>query len=125
MTDPAPRSDVILPKVTIPSGLATQLGVYGTSVMAIVALVTAVLDGDHTPETLIALVTATIILATTIYGRMKQAAAIYESVPSPVQGILEAIDVITAPISPSGTTVPPGTTGTSSGTTLGGKRTNT
>lgn len=82
----------------IPVGLATKLGVYGTSVLAIVGLVTAVLDGDHTPETLTALATATIVLATTIYGRMKQAAAMLRDAPSPLQGMQDAINVVNAPL---------------------------
>lgn len=84
----------------IPVGFASKLGVYGTSILAIVALVTAVLDGDHTPETITALVTATIVLATTVYGRMKQAAAVYRDAPSPLQGISDAVDVINAPLEP-------------------------
>lgn len=90
----------------VPVGIATKLGVYGTSVLAIVALVTAVLDGDHTPETLTALATATIVLATTIYGRMVQAAALLRDAPSPLQGLQEAANVINAPLGepPEGTT---------------------
>lgn len=84
----------------VPTGLATKLGVYGTSVLAIVALVTAVLDGDHTPETITTLVTATIVLATTIYGRMKQAAAAYRDAPSSLQGVVEALDKLNAPLDP-------------------------
>lgn len=83
---------------TVPVGLATKLGVYGTSVLAIVALVSAVIDGDHTPETLTALATATIVLATTIYGRMKQAAAVLLHSPSPLQGAQEAVNILNAPL---------------------------
>jgi len=97
-----PVREYVVPKVAIPTGLSTQLGVYGTSAMAIVALVTAVLDGDHTPETLVALATATILLATTIYGRMRQAAAVYRDASSPLQGIRDAVDVVNAPLPPSG-----------------------
>lgn len=82
----------------VPIGLATKLGVWGTSVLAIVALATAVIDGDHTPETITALVTATIVLATTIYGRMKQAAAAYRDAPSSLQGVVEALDKLNAPL---------------------------
>jgi hypothetical protein len=96
-----PVREYSVPKVTIPSGLSTQLGVYGTSVMAIVALITAVLNGDHTLETLTALVTATILLSTTIYGRMRQAAAVYRDASSPIQGVLEAVDVVSAPLPPN------------------------
>jgi hypothetical protein len=85
---------------TVPVGLATKMGVYGTSVLAIVALVTAVIDGDHTPETLTALATATIVLATTIYGRMVQAAAVFRDAQSPLQGIQDAANVINAPLDP-------------------------
>jgi ABC-type transport system involved in cytochrome bd biosynthesis fused ATPase/permease subunit len=102
MTTPTRTNEFRVPTVTIPSGLATQLGVFGTSAMAIVALVSAVLDGDHTPETLVALATATIILATTIYGRMKQAAAVYHNATSPLQGLQDAVAVVNAPLPTSG-----------------------
>lgn len=85
-------------RFTVPVGLATKLGVYGASVLYIASLVTAVLNGDHTPETLTTLATATIVLATTIYGRMKQAAAVFQSAPSPLQGTLEAVSVLNAPL---------------------------
>lgn len=92
--------------LAVPVGLATKLGVYGTSVLAIVALVTAVLDGDHTPETLTALGTAAVVLATTVYGRMVQAAALLRDAPSPLQGLQAATNVINAPLDPP----PEGTT---------------
>lgn len=84
--------------MNIPVGLATKLGVYGTSVLAIVALATAVMNGDHTVETLTALSTATIVLCTTIYGRMKQAAALLLNAPSPLQGVQDAASVLNAPL---------------------------
>ena len=89
-----------LPNVTIPVGLSTSLGVLGTMVLGVVGLVTAVLNGDHTSETITALVTATLVLATTIYGRMHQAAAVYRDAPSPMQGIQSALEVVAAPIEP-------------------------
>jgi hypothetical protein len=95
------------PRSAVPVGLATKMGVYGTSVLAIVALVTAVIDGDHTPETLTALATATIVLATTIYGRMKQAASILQHAPVPLQGAQEAIEVLNAPLGTSEKDEPP------------------
>lgn len=102
MTQPVTRQNF-----AIPIGFASKLGVYGTSVLAIVALVTAVLDGDHTPETLTALATATIVLATTIYGRMKQAAAMFRDAPSPLQGAVEALGVVNAPLDPPSDPLPP------------------
>jgi len=104
MTRPTP---VTRSNFTIPIGFATKLGVYGTSVLAIVALVTAVLNGDHTPETLTALGTATVVLATTIYGRMKQAAAVYRDAPSPLQGAQDAIGVLNTPLDPAPLDPPP------------------
>jgi hypothetical protein len=102
MANPTRANEFPVPRVTVPIGLSTQLGVYGTSVLAIVALVSAVLDGDHTLETLTALATATILLATTIYGRMKQASAVYHNATSPFQGIRDAADVVNAPLPQSG-----------------------
>jgi hypothetical protein len=107
-----PRADFV-----VPTGLATKLGVYGTSVLAIVALVTAVLDGDHTPETLIALATATIVLSTTIYGRMKQAAALYRDAPNSLQGLEDAITALNAPLDPPPSSITSHSGG--GGTTLG------
>lgn len=64
---------------TIPVGLGTKLGALGTLALAAVALVAAVLDGDHSQETLVALAGAVIALCTTIAGRYVQAAAIYRA----------------------------------------------
>lgn len=64
---------------TIPVGLGTQLGTLGTVVLGFVALLTAVLHGDHSAETIAALLGAVTTLVTTIGGRMAQAAAIYRA----------------------------------------------
>jgi ABC-type transport system involved in cytochrome bd biosynthesis fused ATPase/permease subunit len=97
----------------VPIGPSTKMGVYGTSVLAVVALVTAVLDGDHTPETMTALFTATFLLATTIYGRMKQAAAVYHNAPTPLEGVTSAVGVLVDETSTTNPTVgrPEGTQG--------------
>ena len=95
--EPAPTAHDV--RQGIPVGLATQLGGLGTLVLAVVALVTAVLNGDHTPETISALAGAVIILATTVIGRMNQAAAVYRANPT-VTGALEAADVVRAPLPP-------------------------
>jgi hypothetical protein len=64
---------------TIPVGLGTKLGALGTLALGVAALVAAVLDGDHSQETLVALAGAVITLCTTIAGRFAQAAAIYRA----------------------------------------------
>jgi hypothetical protein len=82
----------------IPVGLATKLGVYSASVLGIVALITAVLNGDYTEETLMALAGAVITLVTTLIGRFAQAYAILRDSPSPLQGAADALDAINAPV---------------------------
>lgn len=61
----------------IPVGLGTQVGLAATAVQWLVALVTALLAGDHSEETITALITGGVTLATVIAGRMIQAAAAY------------------------------------------------
>lgn len=63
----------------IPVGLGTKLGLFGTSVLAVIALVTAVLHGDHTFETLVSLAGAVALLYKVVDGRYQQAAAIYRA----------------------------------------------
>jgi hypothetical protein len=69
----------------IPEGLATKVGKYGAVLLGIVALVAAVLDGDHTEETIASLVGAVLLAVRMMDGRYKQAAAIYRDAPSPRQ----------------------------------------
>lgn len=65
----------------IPVGLGTKLGALGTSVLGLAALVSAFLGGDHSAETVGALVSASIVLIATIAGRFAQAYAIYRNKP--------------------------------------------
>jgi hypothetical protein len=65
----------------IPVGLGTTLGALGTMILGVAALVSAVLGGDHTAETLGALASAAVVLVATIAGRFAQAYAIYRSLP--------------------------------------------
>ena len=90
----------------IPAGLATRLGAIGTLTLGVVALVTAVINGDHTSETVTALAGAVATLVATIYGRMQQAAAIYRSDPTPT-GMLGAYDAMRAPVGPGDPLDPP------------------
>jgi hypothetical protein len=57
----------------IPVGLATKLGTVAGAAAALAALVSAVLEGDHTPETLGALAAATIAVYKVMAGRYDQA----------------------------------------------------
>lgn len=59
----------------IPVGLSTRLGLIATAVLAVAALVAAVLNGDHTTETITALIGAVITLVTVLQGRYGQAQA--------------------------------------------------
>lgn len=63
----------------IPVGLATKAGATAGLVGLIAALVAAILDGDHTAETLGALGFAALNLYGLIRGRSDQAAALYAS----------------------------------------------
>lgn len=83
----------------IPLGFASKLGVYSTAALSIVALVTAVLDGDHTPETLVALAAAVITLATTLWGRFMQAYAIYRDKPG-LESLVQIAGLINSPLPP-------------------------
>jgi hypothetical protein len=83
----------------IPVGLGTMLGAFGTTILGVAALVSAVLGGDHTAETVGALASAAIVLVATIAGRFAQAYAIYRNPPTPP-----------APSAPVGTTYQPAPT---------------
>lgn len=66
----------------IPVGLATQLGKLGVAAFGVVALVAAVLHGDHSEETITALIGAIATLLTLMGGRYAQAAAALRDAPS-------------------------------------------
>lgn len=87
-------------QTVIPVGWASKLGAYSGAVLAIVALATGVLDGDHSAETLTSLAGAVILLGTTIAGRMAQAYAIYRDNPG-LPALIEAGQAINAPYPPS------------------------
>ena len=63
----------------IPKGLATQIGQVVGAGFALVALVTAVLEGDHSQETITALILSAVTFVTLIVSRSAQAAAWYAS----------------------------------------------
>lgn len=67
-------------KEEIPIGVGTILGFLGTAISLFLALITMVLDGDYTVETLTAGTSAVVLLSVTIIGRMAQAYAIYSNV---------------------------------------------
>jgi hypothetical protein len=55
-------------------GLSTQVGLLSSAILGVVAIVTAILNGDHSSETIASLAAAVFTLCTTIGGRMYQAA---------------------------------------------------
>jgi hypothetical protein len=65
----------------IPVGLATKLGLFAAALAALVAAGTAVLHGDHTLETITALIIAGVNVYGVVGGRMGQAAAAAARVP--------------------------------------------
>lgn len=87
----------------IPVGLGTKLGLFGTTVLAVVALITAVLHGDHSLETLVALGGAVALLYKVIDGRYQQAAAIYRSSHS----VLSTVEAFLEPSATERAGVPP------------------
>lgn len=62
------------PPEVIPVGLATKLGGVVASLFALVSLVSAVLDGDHSQETVISLILAAVTVFVLMGGRYAQAA---------------------------------------------------
>jgi hypothetical protein len=58
----------------IPVGLATKLGIVVSAVFGFVAALTAVLDGDHSQETILTMILAAATVIAVIGGRMGQAA---------------------------------------------------
>lgn len=76
-----PETPVVLPK--IPVGFATKFGVFATVAAAAVAAVTAILNGDHSDETIGALVTAGATAFALIKGRSEQAASAYAAAIAP------------------------------------------
>lgn len=70
-------SPVVAPE--IPKGIATKYGQAGTVLFGVFAAVTAVLKGDHTPETLTFAAMSASALITLMAGRFAQAAAWYHA----------------------------------------------
>jgi hypothetical protein len=73
----------------IPEGLATKLGKYGALVAAVLAALAGVFDVELNTETLAAFVGSIVLLVTTMWGRFKQAEAIYRDAPSPFQVVTD------------------------------------
>lgn len=60
----------------ISKGLATQIGQAVGAAFALIALVTAVLDGDYSQETITALILSAVTFVTLMAGRFAQAYAL-------------------------------------------------
>jgi hypothetical protein len=78
MPDPVtstPESPPVGP--VVPVGLATRLGQIVSAIFGLIALVTAVLNGDHSQETITSLVLMTVTVVTLMGGRYLQAAMAY------------------------------------------------
>lgn len=63
----------------IPVGFATKLGVIVSGLFGIAALVSAIINGDHTEETIAALAAAVVALYKVLDGRYNQATAVAET----------------------------------------------
>lgn len=62
---------------TIPVGLATRIGLIVASIFGLVSLVTAVLHGDHSQETITSMILAGVTVFILLGGRYAQAALAY------------------------------------------------
>ena len=71
-----------MPAPQIPVGIGTKLGVIASSLAAIFALVATILEGDHSTETIGALIAAALPLYAVIKGRMDQATAAVAKAPA-------------------------------------------
>lgn len=71
----------------IPQGLGSQIGKAVGAAFALIALVTAVLQGDHSQETITAMILSAVTFATLMAGRFAQAYALLRDAPSPQQVI--------------------------------------
>lgn len=60
----------------IPIGLGTKLGVLAAAISSLVGAIFAIADGDHSPETITALVVAGGLIYGVVKGRMDQATAL-------------------------------------------------
>lgn len=66
----------------IPEGLATKLGKYGALLAAVFAALAAIFDVEVDTETLAGFAGTIVLLVTTMWGRYKQAEAMYRDQPS-------------------------------------------
>jgi hypothetical protein len=87
------NTNIVLPK--IPNGLATKVGLLATVAATGAAAVAAILDGDHSEETITLLVTAALTAYGLIRGRSEQAAAAYAAAIAP-QVIEAGTDLVDA-----------------------------
>lgn len=60
-------------------GLGTQVGLATAMAAFVGGIVSVLVDGDHTPETLTAFAVATVTLVTTLIGRFAQAYALAQN----------------------------------------------
>lgn len=74
----------------IPVGFTTKLGLIVAGVSGVAALVSAIIAGDHTEETIGALVAAVIALYKVLDGRYNQATAAVVTAP-PVDVVVQDI----------------------------------
>lgn len=80
-----PTSPPAPPVIPIGLGTATGLGVAAAAFVG--GIVSVFVNGDHTPETIMAFATATVTLVTVLAGRFAQAYALYRDAPSSVRGV--------------------------------------
>lgn len=68
----APQQPPVAPE--IPVGLATRIGQVVAAIFGLIALATAVLNGDHSQETITALILSAVTVFVLMGGRYAQAA---------------------------------------------------
>ena len=108
MPDPiidTPESPPVGP--VIPKGWATRGAELIVPLLAIIAGISAVLEGDHSEVTLTTIGGAIATFITVAFGRQMQAAAAYRDAPSPRQmddfsGELDLVEAFEVPEMPEG-----------------------
>lgn len=87
--------------MNVPVGLATKLGIVAAALSAIVAAVTAILNGDHSAETFGAILVAGSSVYAVVTGRSAQAAAAISVYGLP-QAMTPAAPIMAGTMGPSG-----------------------
>lgn len=103
MTDPLTDTPTSPPaQPVVPVGLGTQVGLAAAAAQFAACVLTVFLDGDHSQETILTLVTATVTLVTVLVGRFAQAyAMLRDARQAAAPTVVVNAPVIPAPADPN------------------------